>query len=91
MIRSNSLRLLRTLRHPTRTRPFLLTGAIAALGLAAATLWFLRANALVRIDASAAVWLELLAAAIVVFATLCLLIAMLFGTPGLTRRGRSAP
>ena len=75
-------------RRPTRTRPFVLTAAIALLGLAAAALWALRANALVRLDASAAVGLELLAAAIVVFATLGLLMAMLFGAPA--RRGRSS-
>ena len=85
---SESPRLLRTPRHPVRARPFILTGAIALLALAGAALWALRANMLVRLSPTAAVGLEILAAAIVVFATLALLMTMLFGLPG-ARRARN--
>jgi hypothetical protein len=43
---------------------------------------------LVRLNPTAAVGLEILAAAIVVFATLALLMTMLFGLPG-ARRARN--
>ena len=84
-MRPASSRWLRTPRHPARTRPFVLTGAIALLALAGTGGWALRANTLVRLDPTAAVGLEILAAGIVVFATLGLLMTMLFGLPGARR------
>ena len=81
-------RILLAMRRPVRRHPMVLAGALALFALTASATWIMRAGAIARLDGSAAVLLQLLAAAIVVLATLCLLMAMLFGMPGLASRGR---